>query len=202
MLGEVIKEYKHAELPDGGNAFRETIARVRAENPVAAWGGPSVALAWDKDLDLPIFDDSRGYPALLIDFPQTLSGEVDAIANCDPEVQQVTHLGWAPFVTVFALKGTNIVIELVAADLLPLLRLSNQGCMLVVLSCADQVTVVEYGFFRQDFLELCSALSMEPAEISDRLDGTHWTKRHNHTTMAGIQHWQPIIGLIDDEDKF
>lgn len=188
MLGEVIKEYKHAELPDGGNAFRETIARVRAENPVSAWRGPSAAIAWDKDLGLPFFDDSRGYPALLVDFPQEMRNEVDAIADTSPSLQQVTHLGWAPFVTVLALEGKNIVLELVAADLLPLLRLSNQGCILVVFSCADEVAVVEYGFFRQDFLELCSLLLMEPAEISDRLGGAHWTKRHSQITMAGVQH--------------
>lgn len=197
-----MKEYKHAELPDGGNAFRETIARVRAENPVSAWGGPSVSIAWDKDLGLPIFDDSRGYPALLVDFPPEMRNEVDAIADTSPTLQQVMHLGWAPFVTVLALSGRNIVLELVAADLLPLLRLSNQGCILAVFSCGDEVVVVEYGFFRQDFLELCSLVLIEPADFSDRLDGAHWTKRYSEISKAGVQHWQPIIGLIDDEYKF
>lgn len=197
-----MKRYSHAELPDGGQAFRETVARVRAENPVRGWSGPSVALAWDKDLGLPIFDDSRGYPALLVDFPQELEGEVDEIANCNPEVHQVTHLSWAPFVTVVALKGKGTLLELVAADLLPLFRLSNQGCILVVLSSGDNVVVVEYGFFRQDFLELCSMLLMEPDEISNRLDEALWTKRYSQITMAGVQHCQPIVGLIDDEEKF
>jgi hypothetical protein len=62
--------------------------------------------------------------------------------------------------------------------------------------------VVEYGLFRQDFLDLCSLLLMEYIKITDRLDRTHWTTWNNHLTMAGVQHWQPIIGLIDDEDKF
>jgi hypothetical protein len=197
-----MNRYKHAELPDVGNAFRETLALVRAENPVPTWSGPSVAFGWDKDLGLPIFDDSRGYPVLLVDLPLKLKDEVDAIANCGPEVHQVMHLSWAPLVTVFALKGKHIVLELVAADLLPLLRLSNQGCILVVLSCGDEVVVVEYGFFRQDFLELCSFLFVEPTEVRDRLDCTHWNKRFSHTTISGVQRWQPIIGSIDDEDRF
>lgn len=202
MLGEVIEKYRYAELPDGGATIREAVARVRAENPAQAWEGPSVAVAWDTDLGLPLFDDSRGYPALVINFPQVMRGEVDEIANSAPMLQQVTHLRWAPFVAVLAFPGKESVLELLAADLLPLLRLSNQGCILVVLSCGDEVTVVEYGFFRQNFLELCSLLLLEPEEIADRLNGSNWANRYSYVVRAGIGHWQPIIGSIDDEDRF
>ena len=202
MLGEVIMKYRHSDLSDCGQAFREVIARVRAENPVSPWKGPSVAIAWDRDLGLPVFDDSRGYPVLLVDFPQELKSEVDEIANCDPEVHQVTHLRWSPLVTVLAFRGKQSVLELLAADLLPLLRLSNQGCILAVLCCVDEVIVVEYGFFRQNFLELCSLLLLEPEEIADKLDGLNWTRRYSHIVRAGVEHWQPIIGSIDDEDRF
>lgn len=89
MLGEVMKKYKHAGLPDGGNAFRETIARVKAENPVSVWNGPSVAIAWDKDLGLPLFDDSRGYPALLVEFPQ----EMKDACRCDSRHKPVASAG-------------------------------------------------------------------------------------------------------------
>jgi hypothetical protein len=202
LIGEVIEKYLYTELPNGGEAIREAIARVRAENPALAWEGPSVAIAWDKELGLPLFDESRGYPALVVDFPRVIRDEVDEIANSAPTLQQVTHLRWTPFVTVLAFRGRKSVLELLAADLLPLLRLSNQGCILAVLCCADEVVVVEYGFFRQDFLELCSLLLLEPQDIADRLDGLNWTKRYSHIARAGVEYWQPIIGLIDNEDRF
>lgn len=153
MHGEAIANYKINELPDCGQALKAMLAIMHDAAP-SEWAGPRVAVAWDTDSEIPRFSDSHGYPMLLIDLPDSMQFDVPHLAGSSLELRALKHLTWAPARAGFVLEGEHDAIELLASDLLPLLRLSNQGCILVVFVCALEVTVVEYGFYRVQFLDV------------------------------------------------
>jgi hypothetical protein len=75
-------------------------------------------------------------------------------ALCETSVEEILWIDCIAGWTCFTMTGIGHVIELNAADIFPLLRLSNQGCILVALVCGKEVTVVEYDFCRHDLLNV------------------------------------------------
>lgn len=204
MKGKVLSSYKFSEMPDGGVSINSLISAARVDDVTLGWDGPVVALAWDHQLGLPALTSALGYPLLVIDLPGGLESEARVMSSERLEMGMSIEIdciaGW-PCLT---LTGVKHVIELSVADLFPLLRLSNQGCILVALACDREVTVVEYDFCRDDLLKLSSAL-FNDAESGRGYGATNhintlWGARHFQ--VGETFHWQPAVVHVDDEERF
>jgi hypothetical protein len=204
MKGKVLSTYKYSEMPNSGTSIEALISAARVDDVTQGWDGPVVALAWDHKLGLPALTTTFGYPLLLIELPSGLGNEVRAMANGALEIGISSEpdgiAGW----TCFTMTGIGHVIELNAADMFPLLRLSNQGCILVALACDKEVTVVEYDFCRHDLLNVSAALFNEHKSgrgygLTNHID-TLWGAEHSQ--VGGVHYWQPAVVHVDDEERF
>ena len=203
MQGEILEKFRVADLLDGGRSMLKILFSMRGRDEVPRWRGPRVALTWDYLTGIPSYEESRGYPALVIELPAKMVDEVKGLAECSPEPRILDHLDWTTSIAALVLKGAKNTIELVAGDMFPLLRLSNQGCILAVFVCAGEVTVVEYLFNRSDFLGICAQVSSD-ASISGergRADELDWSERC-YKKIGRRHHWQPLINHFDDDERF
>jgi len=201
--GEIIERYKISKLPEKGKAIRKLLSAMRTEEAKEGWDGPLVAMTWDTDSGMPHFDDSPGYPMLLIDLPASMRKEVPCMAECVAKLDFSDNLGWESDVAVMQLDGGNNTLELVLADVFALLRLSNQGCILVALVCGDDVTITEYLFNRGDFFEVCSHLMCDDFAV-ERMPyqgDIDWAQRR-HFEMGGRHYWQPVVDYIEANEGF
>jgi hypothetical protein len=197
MKGKLLRTYKMSELPDAGRRLQALVNRAKQDGRTDELQAVA-ALTWDSDSGIPMLGEGRGYPLLLVSMPATARESIQLMSGSALVLEGILHPNWPPSFACMTLTGHEHVLELPLADLLPLLRLSNQGCILVAFECADEVTLVEYDFGRIHLLKACALLLSGYGE-----DGTErkW-QEHCYQSADGKMHWQPMVVHIDDEERF
>jgi hypothetical protein len=191
-----VTKYQVDELPDGGSSILRLCASMRTGDDSHRWLSPKVACTWDYLAGLPHFDDGERYPMLLVHLPVEMLSDLDHFANCSLDVGKVSS--WGSQSTVVTLTGKRNVLDLNADSLFPLLRLSNRRHILVGFVCADQVRIVKYDFYRDDFLKVCGHLLEKKALYeAQRIGKEIYVPEVADALDDGRERWEPFIEDID-----
>jgi hypothetical protein len=192
----VVAKYQVDELPDGGNSILRLCASMRTGDDSHRWMAPKVACTWNYLTGLPLFDDGHRYPMLLVHLPVAMLSDLDHFANCSLDVGTVSS--WGSPSTVITLTAKRNILHLNADSLFPLLRLSNRSHILVGFVCADQVRIVKYDFYRDDFLTVCRHLLENKALYeAQRIGGKIHAPEVTDALNDGRERWEPFIEDID-----
>lgn len=190
-----VAKYQVDELPNGGNSILRLCASMRTGDDSHRWMAPKVACTWNYLTGLPYFDDEQRYPMLLVHLPVEMLCELEHFEQCSLDIRKVDSYGSQS--TVIALAGQRNLIELAAESIFPLLRLSNRQHILVGFVCADQVRIVKYDFYRDDFLKVCGHILERQAYYKAQRIGKEINVPEVADANAERERWEPFIEEID-----
>lgn len=195
-----VATYQVDELPDGGNSILRLCASMRTGDDSHRWMAPKVACTWDYLTGLPHLDDKQPYPMLLVHLPVEMLPDLDHLANCSLDVGTVSS--WGSQSPVVTLTGNRNVLHLNADSLFPLLRLSNRSHVLVGYVCADQVRIVKYDFYLDEFLQVCGHILECQAHYKTQRIGKEINGPEVADANAQRERWEPFIEEIDYDWRF
>jgi hypothetical protein len=190
-----VAKYQVDELPDSGRSILRLCASMRTGDDSERWMAPKVACTWDYLTGLPHFDDGQRYPMLLVHLPVEMLSDLDHFANCSLDVGKVSS--WGSQSTVVTITGERNILDLNADSLFPLLRLSNRSHISVGFVCADQVRIVKYDFYRDDFLKVCGHMLESQARYKAQRIGKEINVPEVADANVQRERWEPFIEEID-----
>lgn len=149
----------------------------------------------------PTFQGQSRLSMLLIELPASMRTDVPNLACGSFKLTSLKNCTWASARAGLALNSEHNAIEFVASELLALLRLSNQGCILVLFVCGNDVTIVEYGFYREQFLEVCFEVYLDWDDALKYRNNRIDLGGHIHYIHQGRDCWLPEIVCIAVEER-
>lgn len=190
-----VAAYQVDELPDGGASILRLCASMRTGDDSHRWMSPKVACTWDYLSGLPHFNDGERYPMLLVHLPVEMLPDLEHFERCSLDIREVMSYG-SPSAVV-TITGKRNVLDLNVASLFPFLRLSNRGHILVAFVCADQVRIIEYDFYRDDFLKICGHILERQAYYKTQRTGKEIDVPGVANANVQRERWKPFIEEID-----
>lgn len=202
--GKILSRHSLRALEQAGSGVSWLLDAAREESGAGTTGEPIALTCWSSVLSHPQLEKTRAAPLLVLGFPTTMGNDAEALATSALRVQIVEHAGGEERMTCLVMSGRENVIRLRCEQLLPVMRSTAIGALLLIIVCGDDVLFVEHFFDRRRFLEVCHELHLDALAKGDGADDSDdaWWNSPRVEKCNGISTYWPQIQEIDTAEEF
>ena len=202
--GKILSRHSLSALEQAGAGITWLLDAASHESGAQANGEPIALTCWSSVLSHPQLEKTRAAPLLVLGVPTTMGNDVEALATSALHTQIVEHVGSGERVTYLEMTGRENVIRLRCDELLPVMRNTAIGSLLLFIICGDDVLFVEHYFDCRRFLEVCHELHLDVLAKGDGVDDFDDAGGDAPTVERcnGISTYSPQIQEIDAAEEF
>lgn len=204
--GKILWEESLTQLEQDGAGLKKLINAAYDDAGINAEEEPIVVSCWSSMLHLPLTEQSRALPLVVISMPASFADSfreflTSRMYTCHtveltPCKHRTSYLGF---------DGGRNTLLLSGDDLLPSLRMIAIGSIIFVFVCGDRVVMVEQNFDRRKFLTFCAELS-DSMRINDSVGDEYldydWAPKRLEIGTKGWKTWTPMVYVLDTDEQF
>lgn len=172
------------------------------EDSAVAKDQPMVVSCWSSMIRLPGLEESRALPILAVALPTPLAKDLHALATSPLELEVIEAQTWPYRTTLLELVGSKNTIRFRGDELLPALRVTPIGSVVMLLVCGDEVLLVEYPFDRKTFLKMCHRMHLDYV-VNDAEDpGIYLSRGSSVIEQNDRKIFLPTMNVLDADEEF
>jgi hypothetical protein len=204
--GKILWEESLSQLEEDGAGLKALISAAYIDSGINADEEPIVVNCWSSALRLPLIEQSRALPLVVISLPDSFADGFQELLTARLYFQSaVKSKPCKHRTTALGFDGGRNTLLLSGDDLLPSLRMIAIGSIIFVFVCGDRVAMVEQDFGRRAFLGFCSTLAEDmlinkPGD--DQYPDHDWTQARLEIGPTGWKTWTPTVYVLDMDEEF
>jgi len=203
-LGKILSRHSLSALEQAGAGITWLLDAASHESGAQENGEPNALTCWSSVLSHPQLEKTRAAPLVVLGLPTTKANDMEALATSALQIQIVEPVQGEGRATCLAMSGRENVIRLRCDELLPVMRNTAIGSLLLLIVCGDDVLFVEHCFDRRRFLEVCHELHLDALAKGDGADDFDDAGGDSPRVERcnGISTYSPQIQEIDAAEEF
>lgn len=205
-VGKILWEESLTQLEQSGAGLKKFIRAAYSDSGISAQEEPIVVSCWSSILGLPLTEQSRALPLVVVGLPDSFAdGFQELLTTRMYTCHTVESSPCKHRTSALGFDGGRNTLLLNGEDLLPSLRMIATGSIIFVFVCGDRVAMVEQYFGRHRFLNFCASLA-EDMRINesgdDQFPDHDWTPKRLEIGTKGWKTWTPLVYVLDADEEF
>jgi hypothetical protein len=201
--GQILWVESLKELDVKGAGIQELInagcthSAVSKEEPLVA-----AVSCWSSSIALPGIEQSREFPLVVVALPPSFKDDLCPLASTPLDLPVVEGNTWPYRTTYLQLVGKNNIIRFTADELLPVLRMTPIGSVVMLMVCGDEVLLVEFFCDRKMFLKICHRMHLDNVINEAEDPGIYLGRTSSVKQENDVNVYLPAMYVLDTDEGF
>jgi hypothetical protein len=200
--GKILSKHSLSELENEGAGIKHLLDTATKAGGVKSEDEPMAVTCWSSMIKHPQLEESRAAPIVVFGLPTAMADDMQSLATSVLHLRTVENVKWARRLTCLEMVGHGNTIKLRCDELLPVMRTTAIGSLLLIVVCGDDVLFVEHYFDSRKFLQVCHELHLDNLANGERDIDADWRAARMVEKANGMSTFLPLVCMLDDAEEF
>lgn len=200
--GKILSKHSLSELENEGAGIKHLLDAASANCGIPLEDEPMAVTCWSSMIKHPQLEESRAAPIVVLGLPTAMADDMQSLATSVLHLRTDEKVKWARRLTCLEMVGQGNTVRLRCDELLPVMRTTAIGSLLMIVVCGDDVLFVEHYFDSRRFLQVCHELHLDNLANGERDIDADWRSARMVEKANGMSTYLPLVYMLDDAEEF